>query len=73
METYNYIIKQFGDPLLAGAVAFGFGFFLFKQKKPTLAIGTLLGGAGLYYIMHNVISVLQALEPFAKAVIDFFS
>lgn len=73
MDTYNSIMTNIGNPILAIAVVLYAGKFFFKDRKPMYGVGIILAGAGVYYVMHNIFTVLKAIEPVIKTLIDFFT
>ncbi|NQP58342.1 hypothetical protein HO913_03280 [Streptococcus suis] len=73
MDTYNSIMTNIGNPILAAIVALVAGKFFFKDKKPMYAVGTIIAGAGIYYVAHNILTVFKAIEPVIKALIDFIT
>ncbi|MEI4334238.1 hypothetical protein V9Z67_04770 [Streptococcus suis] len=66
-------MSNIGDPLLAIAVALTAGKFFFKDRKPMYGVGTIIAGAGVYYVAHNIFTVFTTIEPVIKILIDFFT
>ncbi|WP_161979368.1 TcpD family membrane protein [Streptococcus sp. S784/96/1] len=72
MDLFNKLATNLGNPILAVVVVLVGGRYFFKEKKPIYALGVLLGGGIVYYIMHNISTVFQSFGTVARAIIDFF-
>lgn len=73
MELFTKLVTSLGDPILAAAVLLGVWEFWFKAKKIVAAAGVVVAGGVVYYIMHNMTTVLQSFGSLSQAVLNFFT